>query len=201
MKIKTQLTLASLIAVGMFATGCSQQQASGGTQTTASQQTTGSQQTTSSQQTTGSQQTAGCPKCPAAPTVVNTPKPPVKPMPRPRPRSSGNKWTHSHPANKCTKSVTHTHKHAGGTHRHSYSCGPKRPTVYRPPVKKQPMTNAHTHPAIPNCTDSISHTHPNGRSAHKHAYSCKPMMAPIKAKGNYKGSVGIDRGAMQGYGK
>ena len=67
MKMKSQLTIASLMLVGLLATGCSQQQASGSQQMSAGQQ----------------QQAAPAP-APAAPAPAPAPKP-VAPAPRPRP--------------------------------------------------------------------------------------------------------------------
>ncbi|MEE9446136.1 MAG: hypothetical protein V3V19_10785 [Cocleimonas sp.] len=76
---------------------------------------------------------------------------------------SGNTGAHTHPANKCTRSISHTHPN--GTrrkHNHKYSC-----TVA---AKQNP--HAHRHPAN-KCTRSIMHVHPSGKSKHSHRYSCQ----------------------------
>jgi len=70
--------------------------------------------------------------------------------------------SHSHPANKCTNSVTHTHPNGAGVHKHHYVCKKGNKNT----------KNSHTHPAN-RCTKSIRHSHPSGAKAHKHRYSCK----------------------------
>ena len=68
--------------------------------------------------------------------------------------------THTHPANECTNTVSHTHPNGGTAHKHRYSCKPN---------KKKPFM--HTHPAN-KCTTSVRHSHPNGKGVHTHRYSC-----------------------------
>lgn len=68
---------------------------------------------------------------------------------------------HSHPANKCTNSIQHTHPNGGGVHKHRYVCKPQMSSA-----------DAHKHPAN-KCTKSVSHAHPNGKGTHKHRYVCK----------------------------
>lgn len=70
--------------------------------------------------------------------------------------------THTHPANKCTNSISHTHASGAKAHKHRYSC--------KSAVKKD--ANSHKHPAN-KCTNSVMHTHPSGANAHKHRYSCQ----------------------------
>jgi len=70
---------------------------------------------------------------------------------------------HTHPANECTNSISHTHPNGGNAHKHHYSCNPN---------KRAMGANAHIHPAN-KCTRSISHSHPNGKGTHKHHYSCQ----------------------------
>ncbi|MCK5918523.1 MAG: peptidoglycan-binding protein [Cocleimonas sp.] len=141
-------------------------------------------------------------------------RPPARPTYRAPAR--GNKWTHGHAANRCTKSIRHTHKYKNSRHSHRYSCSGKRP------VRKQ---SGHAHRAIPNCTDSYRHNHRMNNKNHSHKYSCRkpqgqvrqvhvPKMTPkspvdvhalqrkLKAKGYYKGPIdGIvgsgTRGALQ----
>lgn len=71
---------------------------------------------------------------------------------------------HTHPANQCTKSITHSHRLPGGLkkHTHHYSCKGK--------VTKS--VNTHRHPAN-KCTKSTTHTHPGGNRGHTHKYVCK----------------------------
>lgn len=69
---------------------------------------------------------------------------------------------HTHPANKCTNSVTHSHPNGKRPHTHHYSCQSN--------AKKKP--NQHRHPAN-RCTKSIYHSHPNGNRPHTHRYSCQ----------------------------
>jgi len=191
MKIKTQLTLGSIIAASLLASGCSQQM--------------------SAQQTA----TVEAAPTPVVRTVVdcNSCNKPAVVAPAPRP--SGN--MHGHPAIPgCTDSIKHNHPHAQGSrHSHKYSC--KRPVLRPAPMpahRPAPRVEAdrHTHPAIPSCTNSINHVHPSGRREHSHRYSCQkpramprprvqrpvPMMPKVKAKGTYRGSIPID-GVMKQY--
>lgn len=115
MKIKHQLSIATLLMAGVFVTGCSQQSAGG------SQVAGGSQsQAEGGSQVTGSQQ-----QVEAAAPVVAEPIMAPKPAPAPKPVMAPkvNRWTHSHPAvPRCTKSVRHTHKYNNARHTHRYSC-------------------------------------------------------------------------------
>jgi len=72
---------------------------------------------------------------------------------------------HTHPANRCTKSITHSHRLPAGSkvHTHHYSCN----------NKAKPSANTHRHPAN-KCTKSTTHTHPGGNRAHTHKYVCRP---------------------------
>ena len=112
MKIKSQLTLATLIVAGMFATGCQQMQQTAG----ASQQTTGS-----SQQTTGSSQQT------AEPTEVTTTTTTTT--------GGGDPNMHTHADAPACASKTHSHPGARPGHTHVYGCvaGQRRPMV--PKVK------------------------------------------------------------------
>ena len=79
--------------------------------------------------------------------------------------------THRHPANRCTRSISHTHANGANTHSHRYSCknnGRQQQTAYTP----RQNGNTHRHPAN-RCTRSISHTHANGANKHSHRYSCQ----------------------------
>lgn len=87
-----------------------------------------------------------------------------------------NKWTHGHPANRCTKSIRHTHKFQNRAHSHRYSCqGQARPQpqrVHVPNMQPKAPVNVHA------------------------------LQRKLKAKGYYKGPIdGIvgsgTRGALQ----
>lgn len=76
---------------------------------------------------------------------------------------------HTHSANECTNSISHTHPNGGNAHKHRYSCKPN---------KKAMGANAHSHPAN-RCTRTVSHSHPNGKGTHKHRYSCQNRSAGV----------------------
>lgn len=117
-------------------------------------------------------------------------------------KSSNTGSNHTHPANRCTRSISHTH--AGPTdHTHRYSCKPgngrqqvartqtvqphnikqnyynptpaRNTDIYGNNYRRVAATNNignHTHPAN-QCTRSISHSHAGAKAGHKHSYSCK----------------------------
>ena len=129
MKITNQLSIATLVLAGVFATGCSQQSAGGSQVSGGSQQQVeggsqvqnagGSQQASSQQQVEAPAPVVAEPAPTAEPVVV--PAPVVRPKPKPQ----GNRWTHTHPAiPNCTKSVRHTHKYNSANHSHKYGCRP-----------------------------------------------------------------------------
>ncbi|MEH6455648.1 MAG: peptidoglycan-binding domain-containing protein [Cocleimonas sp.] len=122
MKIKHQLSIATLLMAGVFVTGCSQQQVAGGSQQSAggSQVAGGSQQSAGGSQVAGgSQQSSSQQQVEDAAPVVAAPVMAPKPTMAPKP----NRWAHSHPAvPSCTNSVTHTHKYNQANHSHKYSC-------------------------------------------------------------------------------
>ena len=140
MKIKHQLSIATLVMVGFFATGCSQQSADSSQVAGGSQVSGGSQQ-----QVEGGSQVAGASQggsqqqveeaavvAPVAEAVTRAPaavRPaPVRRVAKTQTRrrvSSGNRWTHYHAeAPKCAKTRRHTHKYrtTGAPHRHRYAC-------------------------------------------------------------------------------
>jgi len=206
MKSAHQLSIATLVMAGFMATGCSQQQIAGG----------------------GSQQMAGGSQ------VQTAPAPEVKTIIKYKTKTvikevcsakCGAKPTpmggHAHPANRCTKTIRHSHKFNNSHHTHRYSCQGKR--RYSGGNKW-----THGHRAVPNCTDSIRHTHKYNSARHSHKYGCRgrapvrhqppvvvvtpPPAKPavdvyalqrkLKAKGYYKGPIdGIvgtsTRGALQ----
>jgi uncharacterized protein YraI len=90
-------------------------------------------------------------------------------------RTAGN--THTHPANRCTRTITHTHIGSAG-HSHRYSCQKGRQQQSRSNIdiygnqRVSQNANTHRHPAN-RCTRSILHTHVNGARDHSHRYSCQ----------------------------
>lgn len=89
--------------------------------------------------------------------------------------------THSHPANRCTRSVSHTHPNGANQHSHRYSCQGQAQPAARPQVQvraaavKQtavPVNNSatsHTHPRN-QFTNAVTHSHPSGAVQHNHNY-------------------------------
>lgn len=94
---------------------------------------------------------------------------------------------HRHPANRCTRSISHSHAGPAG-HAHRYSCqnnenkGQQQTTQYnytttdiygnqRTTYTPKQNSNSHSHPAN-QCTRSISHNHA-GPTNHSHRYSCQ----------------------------
>ncbi len=133
MKIKHQLSIATLLMAGVFVTGCSQQSMDGGSQVAGGSQS----QIEGGSQVSGSQQQVE----EAAPVVVATPRPaPVRRAPAPvrrAPVRRHNPWLHTHPAiPRCTKSVRHSHKYNKrmARHSHKYSCN--RPVRRHQQVKR-----------------------------------------------------------------
>lgn len=196
MKIKTQLTLAALMAMGLFASGCSQQSADASV-SPAQQTTQATSQQTTSQQT--SQQATAVEEgekivveeeMGAEPvikevvrTVVDCSK--CGGAKRPGGRPAGGKWTHSHPAIPgCTNSITHSHPYTNRNHTHHYSCKGGSNVVKRPMGGKRPARPMgdnkwlHSHPAIPGCTNSVTHAHPYTNRNHTHAYGCRNQPRP-----------------------
>ena len=137
MKIKHQLSIATLVMVGFFATGCSQQEAGG------AQVSGGSQQ-----QVEGGAQVAGGSQQQQEEVVVVPPKRVVvKPAPvrrapvrrAPVRRVASNPWLHYHPeAPKCAKTRKHSHKfkRTGARHHHRYACAQPRYTRHVQPRRQ-----------------------------------------------------------------
>ncbi len=138
MKIKHQLSIATLVMVGFFATGCSQQEAGGAQVSGGSQQ----QVEGGAQVAGGSQQQQEAPVAAVKPAVVK-PAPvrraPVRRAPvrrAPVRRVAHNPWLHYHPeAPKCAKTRKHSHKfkRTGARHHHRYACAQPRYTRHVQP--------------------------------------------------------------------
>ena len=124
---KTQLSIASLLFAGLFATGCSQQQI---------------------QESTPEPTPAPMPEPEPEPAPAPTPAPVViiKPTPapapivvKPAPRRPINPNCHHHPANAMTKSIQHCHKNPAGQHRYGKRVVRPATPIARPiarPVEK-----------------------------------------------------------------
>ena len=165
MKIKHQLSIATLVMAGVFVTGCSQQSAGG------SQVAGGSQA-----QVEGASQVAGASQQQVeAPVVVAAkPKPVVRQAPRAMPKPvrraparrvvRHNPWMHTHPAiPRCTKSIRHSHKYnkRNARHSHKYSC--------RKAVRRYAPRRAAPAP--------------------RKAVDVEALQMKLKAKGYYKGPI------------
>ena len=132
MKIKHQLSLATLLMAGVFVTGCSQQEASGGSQGSGGSQESGGSQVSggSQQQVEGGSQVSGSQQqVEAAAPVVAAPiaAAPIAAAPAPvaaaPARAPVNRWFHYHPeAPACALTKSHAHKYTNRNHRHHYSC-------------------------------------------------------------------------------
>lgn len=78
--------------------------------------------------------------------------------------------THSHPANECTRSVSHTHPNGVKQHTHRYSCKGKATQQHtQVQVHTQNNANTHTHPRN-QFTNAVTHTHASGSAQHSHNY-------------------------------
>ncbi len=83
--------------------------------------------------------------------------------------ATGSANTHTHAANRCTRSVSHTHPNGSNSHQHNYNCDQGQ-QLAQPTGQQNAQT--HSHPANP-CTNSVTHTHGNGDNAHEHRYNCQ----------------------------
>ena len=159
MKIKHQLSIATLLMAGVFVTGCSQQTA-GGSQVAGSSQSQieGGSQVGSQKQVEDAVPVVE----PTAPRVV-APKPTPKPKMVDKPRMVDkpvNRWAHTHPAvPRCTNSVTHTHKYNQARHSHKYSCKDERRMAPKETMVKKPEVDV------------------------------RALQQKLKAKGYYKGPI------------
>jgi len=187
MKIKHQLSIATLVMVGFFATGCSQQEA-GGSQVSGGSQASGGSQ----QQVEGGAQVAGGSQQQQNEPVVVAPKPAavaVKPAPvrrapvrrapvrrAPVRRVARNPWLHYHPeAPKCAKTRKHSHKfkRTGARHHHRYACAKARPyrrVVRHAQVRRNVQPRRHVQPRQP-------------------VVDVRALQTKLKAKGYYRGPI------------
>ncbi len=164
MKIKHQLSIATLVMAGVFVTGCSQQSA-GGSQVAGGSQ---SQIEGGSQVAGASQQQVEAPVVMAAKPepVAQAPAPrampkPVRRQPTRRVVRRTNPWLHYHPeAPKCAKTRKHVHKYkkTGARHHHRYAC-------VKPRMARRVATQA------------------------KPQVDVRALQMKLKAKGYYKGPI------------
>ena len=176
MKIKHQLSIATLVMVGFFATGCSQQSADGGAQVSG-----GSQQQVEggAQVAGGAQQQQNEPVVvpPAKTHVAVKPQPvrraPVRRTPvrrAPVRRVAHNPWFHYHPeAPKCAKTRAHSHKfkRTGARHHHRYACVKAR-RAHRVAPRRQVRQVRHVRPP---------------------QVDVRALQTKLKAKGYYRGPI------------
>ncbi len=192
MKIKHQLSIAALVMVGFFATGCSQQSTGDSQVAGASQQSAGGSQVAggSQQQVEGGTQVAGGSQQQTQPPVV-VPQKVVKPKPAPVRRvvrrqpprrvvhrrvvhHRANPWLHYHPeAPKCAKTKKHSHKfkRTGARHHHRYAC-----------VNARRMTHRRTYQPRRHVVRQVRHVRPP-------QVDVRALQTKLKAKGYYKGPI------------
>ncbi len=147
MKIKTQLTLASVIAAGLLASGCSSQQLVAQPAAVVAPLV---QAPPAPVTETITNTIVDCSKCsrPAPPPPPRAvPMPPPPPPPPPRPIRPVNPNAHTHPAiPNCTASVRHVHPGGNRGHNHNYACQQRPRAVPRPtyvqPVPVMPKVKA-----------------------------------------------------------
>jgi len=91
--------------------------------------------------------------------------------------------THSHPANRCTRSIDHTHAGPAG-HSHRYSC--QGQATQRPVQQQQQYVavqqttvdnNSHTHPRN-QYSNAITHSHASNNRQHSHNYGRQVQQQP-----------------------
>ena len=84
---------------------------------------------------------------------------------------NNNPNTHTHPANQCTRSKTHTHANGAVRHTHRYSCGGRgrsaQQVTQQYPTYYGSTNLQHTHTKS-QCASAISHSHKNGDTIHRH---------------------------------
>lgn len=94
--------------------------------------------------------------------------------------------THSHPANRCTKSIAHNHAGPAG-HSHRYSC--QGQATQRPVQQQQMVTvretvvdnNSHTHPRN-QYSNAITHSHASNNRQHSHNYGGQRQQQNVQVR-------------------
>ena len=93
--------------------------------------------------------------------------------------------THSHPANRCTRSIAHNHAGPAG-HSHRYSCQgqatqqqPQRQTVAVTQVVVD--NNSHTHPRN-QYSNAITHSHASNNRQHSHNYGRQVQQQRVQVR-------------------
>ncbi len=83
--------------------------------------------------------------------------------------TTNNSNTHTHPANGCTRSITHTHVSPNPNHVHRYNCQGRnnQQAVQQRPTYYGASNLQHTH-GKSQCVSAISHSHKNGDTIHRH---------------------------------
>ncbi|MEE9310244.1 MAG: peptidoglycan-binding domain-containing protein [Cocleimonas sp.] len=197
MKITNQLSIATLVLAGVFATGCSQQSA-GGSQVSGASQAAGSQQVSGGSQVSGASQAAGSQQVSGGSQVAG----------------GGSQQAGSQQQVEAPAPVVAAPAVMSEAVRVP-KAAPRRAPVRRAPARRAPArrVSGHYHPAIPRCTNSVRHNHKNA-GKHHHKYSCRKaaprramarVAAParrapaqvdiyalqrkLKAKGYYKGPI------------
>ncbi len=111
---------------------------------------------------------------------------PVQTYVQPQPARVNTGNTHSHPANRCTRSIDHTHAGPAG-HSHRYSCQGKatQRQVQQPTVAVRQVVvdnNSHTHPRN-QYSNAITHSHASNNRQHSHNYGrqVQPQRVQVRA--------------------
>jgi len=196
MKITNQLSIATLVLAGVFATGCSQQQSAGGSQVSGGSQQSagGSQVSGGSQQSAGGSQVSGGSQQSAGGSQVSGGS---------QQSAGGSQVSGGSQQSGSQQQVKEAPPAVDNKQQQQPPAVVKAPPV-KPPVRR---TNrwTHSHPAQVNCTKSVTHTHKYGNAGHRHTYSCSrpaakqqrrqppvdvfALQRKLKAKGYYKGPI------------
>lgn len=91
--------------------------------------------------------------------------------------------THSHPANRCTRSIAHTHVGPVG-HSHRYSCQGQANQQETVDVIDN---NSHTHPRN-QYSNAVTHTHANNNANHNHNYGGQSQQQTVQVLAADKGN-------------
>ncbi len=91
--------------------------------------------------------------------------------------------THSHPANRCTRSIAHTHAGPAG-HSHKYSCQGQATQNQQQMVAVQQTVvdnNSHTHPRN-QYSNAITHSHASNNRQHSHNYGGQRQQQNVQVR-------------------